>query len=208
MPDQTPTIRSATPDDAARVVSALASAFDDDPVFNWTVRQDGGRLRATRLAMQNSFELLRPLGESFVDDSVCGAALWAPPDRWQLSRFQELLLLPLFVRVCSFSGFGRVMAGFDTIKREHPRTPHRYLFMLGVRRERQGQGLGSALLSPMLQRCDTEGMPAYLENSKAENLPFYRRHGFEVQKTFQFGPKGPPMWGMWRVPRASSTGVA
>ena len=54
----------------------------------------------------------------------------------------------------------------------------------------------------MLERCDAEGLPAYLESSKERNVPFYRRHGFEVREEIHFGPGGPPMWPMWRAPRA------
>ena len=50
--------------------------------------------------------------------------------------------------------------------------------ILGVEPDAQGQGLGSQVLRPMLDRCDSEGVPAYLESSKATNVPFYERHGF------------------------------
>jgi hypothetical protein len=40
--------------------------------------------------------------------------------------------------------------------------------------------LGSALLKTMLTRCDAERMPAYLETSYPENVPFYERRGFRV----------------------------
>ena len=36
------------------------------------------------------------------------------------------------------------------------------------------------MISPILERCDHDGLPAYLESSKEKNIPFYRRHGFEV----------------------------
>ena len=52
--------------------------------------------------------------------------------------------------------------------------------MIGVDPSRQGQGLGSALLKAGLQRCDEEGLPAYLESSSPKNVPLYERHGFEV----------------------------
>jgi len=35
---------------------------------------------------------------------------------------------------------------------------------------------------PILEHCDSEGMPAYLESSKESNIAFYRRHGFKVDR--------------------------
>ena len=56
-------------------------------------------------------------------------------------------------------------------------------------------------MAPMVQRCDEEGMPAFLESSKEQNLAFYHRFGFEVTGTFDLHPDGPPLWSMWRDPR-------
>ena len=65
---------------------------------------------------------------------------------------------------------------------------------------RQGQGVGAALLRPMLERCDARREPAYLESSNERNLTFYRRHGFDItgEVVTHLGPKA---WLMWREPR-------
>ena len=42
---------------------------------------------------------------------------------------------------------------------------HEYLLMIGVSPERQGEGIGEALMRGVLERCDREGIPAYLEAS-------------------------------------------
>ena len=61
--------------------------------------------------------------------------------------------------------------------------------------------IGSALLTPILQQCDRETTPAYLESSKESNIPFYRRHGFEVTGTVDLPGGGPRVWPMWRDPQ-------
>jgi len=83
----------------------------------------------------------------------------------------------------------------------HPKTPHYYLFAIGVLPQCKGQGLGTKLIQEVLRRCDEEGVPAYLENSKEENLPFYEGHGFKVQRQIRFATSAPPLWLMWRDPQ-------
>src|SRR5205809_572948 len=77
--------------------------------------------------------------------------------------------------------------------------PHAYLFLLGARPRWQSRGLGSALLRTVLEQCDREGTPAYLEASSPDNRRLYLRHGFEVTGEIAL-PDGPSMWPMWRAP--------
>jgi predicted N-acetyltransferase YhbS len=55
-----------------------------------------------------------------------------------------------------------------------------FLAVLGVDPELQGQGIGGALLQPVLDRADQHELPCYLETVEPSNLPFYSRHGFGV----------------------------
>ena len=80
--------------------------------------------------------------------------------------------------------------------------PRWYLGVLGVAPERQGQGLGTRLMQPVLERADREGLPVTLETGQPRNLPIYRRHGFEVLRELPPPePGGPPVWTMRRPPR-------
>jgi ribosomal protein S18 acetylase RimI-like enzyme len=85
-----------------------------------------------------------------------------------------------------------------------PREAHWYLATLGTDPDRQGQGVGSALLRKVLERADLEGLPAYLESSKERNLAFYGRHGFEVTGEIHTPGGGPTLWLMWRECRPAS----
>jgi GNAT superfamily N-acetyltransferase len=116
------------------------------------------------------------------------------PERWEVGardsfEIARLLLTPRLPLL--FTGFQRVETA-------HPhRPPHFYLAVLGTDPSRQGHGIGSALLQPVLDLCDRDGVPVYLESSKESNVAFYARHGFRVTAEVRL-PKGPPMWPMWR----------
>jgi ribosomal protein S18 acetylase RimI-like enzyme len=87
------------------------------------------------------------------------------------------------------------------MERAHPRSPpHWYLAVLGTEPELQGRGLGSAVLAPVLEQADRDGVAAYLESSKESNIAFYARHGFRVSGEVRL-PRGPKLWPMWRDPR-------
>jgi ribosomal protein S18 acetylase RimI-like enzyme len=91
------------------------------------------------------------------------------------------------------------------VQQLHPSTPeHHYLSVLAIDPSRQGQGLGSELLAPVLARCDRDRVPAYLESSNERNRPFYRRHGFEVVGVYRVPNGGPSVARMWRDPRSST----
>ncbi len=82
----------------------------------------------------------------------------------------------------------------------HPKTPHLYLFTIGTRQSARGSGLGKALLAPVLEACDREKLPCYLENSNPVNHSYYAMHGFERMEIFPCGEGGPPLEAMWRRP--------
>jgi hypothetical protein len=61
-------------------------------------------------------------------------------------------------------------------------------------------GVGTALARSWLTRVDHDGVSAYLETDRAENLPFYARLGFRPVASFPI--LGAPVTAMERAPRA------
>jgi GNAT superfamily N-acetyltransferase len=68
-----------------------------------------------------------------------------------------------------------------------PTYPHWYLPFFGVEESKQGNGLGSGLLSACLDYIDLGGLPAYLLAPNPRNVPFLERFGFVLKGEAQEG---------------------
>lgn len=191
-------IRRARPDDVRELSRVLARAFDDDPVMSWFFPDPRRRLaHSRRFFAQRARGLVRQ-EECWTTADLAAAALWAAPERWRVRPLEALAMarfLPSFGR-----RIGQVLAAIERIEQAHPPEPHYYLAVLGTEPARQGEGLASALLQPVLESCDVDEIPAFLESSKERNIAFYARHGFRVTGEVAL-PDGPPVWLMWRDPR-------
>jgi len=193
--------RQARHDEVERLAAALARAFYDDPAMTWLFGdRDGPRLR--RLRRWFAAEARRHArhgGTVLTADGQPGGAFWDAPDRWRTTWPAVLRAAPLMLRAIG-PRIPRALRGLGMLESAHPREPHWYLSVVGTDPAEQGKGVGTALISPMLDRCDEAGLGAYLESSKPENVPYYQRFGFAVTGQIDL-PDGPPLWPMWRAPR-------
>lgn len=201
MPDPAKVIRKASVEDVPRLARALALAFYEDPVFRWLVPTDSERIsRSERGFAFYLRKVYLPHQECYTTDDGVGAALWLPPGKWHTGPLAQLRLAPGMIAALG-ARLPQTLRAIATIESNHPRAPHYYLPFVGVEPDWQGKGIGSALLKPILDRCDAEGMPAYLEATTDRNRACYLRNGFEVTEEFSFPKGGPPSWRMWRKPR-------
>lgn len=194
-------VRTATHADVEPLSRLLASAFEDDPVQAWLFPSVQRRWRR----LKKAFELelrhwIIDKEQVFVHQSGLAVAAWLPPDDCRVPLRSAVRIVPAYT---SLIGRRAVAAfrGLSLMEQGHPREPHRHLIILATHPERQGRGLASSLLGERLRLCDEEGVPAYLESSKRENVAFYARHGFEVTEEIRL-PGGPPLWLMLREPRS------
>lgn len=198
-------IRKMTEGELGTVARAVAQAFFDDPQMRWIARDDAKR----RHRLESGFttfigRVWLPQEESYTHERLVGGAHWMPPGTWHMGMFAQLKLLPSIVREIR-GDTPRLLKLLGFQEKKHPREPaHWYLAAVGVAPAWQGRGFGSALLRPVLERCDADRVSAYLEASTPRNRALYERHGFKVLEECRCADDAPPLWRMWREPLASS----
>lgn len=175
-------IRTADEGDRELVTRLLDEAFQDDPVSVW-VFPDAAHRRAKHPGLMGMFtEVVLAEGRVDVTEDGTACALWLPVPA-DAGHADEEDDGPVRLREAvdpdneRVELIGRLTAGIHPAGRAHE-----YLWMIGVAPERQGEGLGTALVRSVLDRCDREGLPAYLEASNADShaalrAPRLRPHG-------------------------------
>ncbi|MGW0966207.1 GNAT family N-acetyltransferase [Streptomyces sp. NPDC002516] len=200
-------IRVADETDRELVVRLLDDAFQDDPVSNWVFPEAAHR-RAKHPGLMAAFtDVVLAEGRIDLAEDGSACALWlsvpAAGDHDGGEGADEDGPAQLRAAVDPDNErvelIGRLTADI------HPEgRAHAYLWMIGVAPERQGEGLGGALIGSVLDRCDREGLAAYLEASNARSRALYERLGFELTGSPLDLPDGPRMWPMWREPRGTA----
>jgi GNAT superfamily N-acetyltransferase len=189
------------------VVGALTRAFYDDPLFGFFFPNLLRQTRGLMAFMGSGVADAKPFNEIWVartdDGKVASAAAWLPPGGYPRGVRRETMTLlrsaPTFLRAGRRIAASLRLLGETEAAHHELKEPHYYLVLLGTDPHYRRTGAGSAALQPVLERCDTEGVSAYLETQKEENLAYYARHRFEPARKLEV--KGaPPIWTMLRKP--------
>ncbi len=117
-------------------------------------------------------------------------------------EYKSLQGLRLLFTLLVFRGKAlRLRKMFSIWAKHDPNKPHLHLGAIGVLPERQGQGVGSLLLSHFCEYVDELKQAAYLETDVRGNVHLYERFGFTVVE--EEPVLAIPNWFMWR-PAAST----
>jgi GNAT superfamily N-acetyltransferase len=190
-------------------VELLARAFHDQPYNTYSEPDPTRRMYILRESFRCTVCECLAVGEPYgTGEELSGVALWMPPGVPHISKEQEREF-----------GFDRLPAIFgetalarhaplgDLLKAAHERNmtePHWFLHILGVDPARQGEGIGSALMEPVLRAADSDGLPCYLDTAQPRNVPFYQRHGFRILVEDVEPVSGLRYWTFRREPKRRS----
>lgn len=190
-------VRPLRREEIPAAAETLALAFHEDPLFAFLVPREVQRRKWLRWLHTWTLGECIAVGGAFVPEEgpeagaigVLPPGAWPPPVKHTLAAMTWPTPWPTFRLVGLGMQVQKVMLGL------HPRTPHLYVYVLGVHPEKKGTGLGAALLRHGMALGEAAGAPSYLETANPVNLTFYRKYGFEIVETID-RHVGPPVWTM------------
>lgn len=191
-------------EDAALVA---ARAFHDDPFFEFLDPHAVTRARGLAIFWRSTIvsaasRSTMTAARRVEDGRLVGLSVVVPPGNWPLSipsQIRQLggALRAMVVRPPALVKGTRYLFSMEAA---HPKEQLWYLLLLVVDPSAQRSGIGALLQGEMLRRADADGLDCYLETQKAENVPYYRRFGYDLTQELKPVNGGPPLFLMRRAP--------
>jgi ribosomal protein S18 acetylase RimI-like enzyme len=191
----------------------LASTFDDDAAYRYLFPRAETRARGLADFFARNLRTHLPYRCTYVAYERTGEPLATvtlrPPGGVPISMLTMVRrgLLP-FALAHGGGAVKRLLWLKDTYDALEARAsraaPYWHVHMMAVRRDRQGQGVGSALLRRVLEQTVLRtAHAAVLSTHLPENVVFYRRASFEVIGEEQLTPPGADAYTVWSMRRTS-----
>jgi ribosomal protein S18 acetylase RimI-like enzyme len=199
-----PSVRELRNEEIGAAAAVLGRGMRDNPIHE---RVFGADPEHREVALRRLFSALLAQDQrkgavlgAFTSDTLLGVCALVPPGRCQPVLRERMALLGALARNNSPGSVLAALLWSSCWARQDLSAPHWHLGPLGVDRDRQRQGIGSALLEALGEHVDSHHGLAYLETDKKDNVPFYERFGFAV--TAESTVLGVPCWFMVR-PRST-----
>lgn len=180
-------MREARIEDKETIIDILSKAFDANQSVNYIIPQDKNRMHRIRGLMSYSYDICKLFGEVFITRDGKGCALVLFPDQKRFSLKGALLDLQLALGVIGIKNVYKAMKREMVIKKHQPDSKLYYIWFIGVAPVAQGTGIGSQLLSELIQRATGLKRTICLETSTLKNIPWYEKQGFKIYKEIDFG---------------------
>jgi GNAT superfamily N-acetyltransferase len=194
-------VRPATRTDVPRLAATLAAAYPDYRWTSWAFPEDGRAQRLHRWAEVCAGLAGVDAGTTWVTDDCASAAAWSAPGAPAPATDLQAVLDRDLPKI--FGSRHRVVLASELLAAPgKPEEPHWWLAAVGTRPGARHAGLGAAVLQPVLDRCDADGVPAALSTYMSTAVRWFVRFGFVVTHSTRTAVDHElPVWTMVRRPR-------
>jgi ribosomal protein S18 acetylase RimI-like enzyme len=188
-----------------RASEVLAASFFDYPMFTFYFPDPQRRTRYLPWYFKNILNTALRYGEIYTTPEVSGVIFTLHPGHTKISIWEYIqcgFLLTAFK--LGFRNYLKSMECEEFVGTTQmalmKNRPHYYLWGLAVDPRKKVQGIGSALMQPVLAQANVQKMPIYLETHDEKNVRYYQKHGFELLYTTRIPKYELPIWCMMREP--------
>ena len=183
------------------LADVLLRAFREDPFYLWMLKGDPDYEEKLLRKFNRDLDKAVSAGTVYTTFDCRGVALWDAPTESPLHEnpLHEIKDPNPLVDLIGERA-DEVLDGFRTLEALRPECEHWYLSIFATDPVHQRTGVGTAIIRPVLDRCDRDGAVAYLETSRERNTVYYSRFGFERTGHVRID-NGPELWTMQRDPK-------
>lgn len=179
-------IRRVTMADKSIVTEILARCFAEDPHVCWLLQECENPSKMSIL-MSYVFEETLRKGEIYINDEHTAVSLWDSERQGKITFHFFYSHISLLLKIGPRS-IMRMLRMEGKVHKLYPKkTPYYHLYLLAVAPERQGLGLASKMLKPVLEEKSQQGIPAFLETANLTNVEIYKKKGFRTIETIREG---------------------
>jgi len=205
-----PVVRIAEPRDVPSIAATLTVATAESRWARWALPADGRVQRLTRLHELVAGHRGVATGTTWVTDDVSAVAAWEAPDATPGTAPVPADVAAALAREVPrlHADRARTLAATDTVvSAVRPAEPHWWLATVGTRPSARRQGLAVAVLTPVLQRCDADRVPAAVAVHTWANVRWLRRLGFAVVENSHTTDDQLPLYVLVRPPGGADVGA-
>jgi len=169
----------ANDNDKQLIVELLSRSFEENQSVNYIIPQDSKKSERIRALMGYSIDVCTMFGDVWLsnDKKACALILYPHLKR---TTFRSISLdIKLIFLAIGVSGIIKALRRENLIKARQPKVDISYLWFIGVNPLYQHSGIGTKLLREVIEDGESKCLPLYLETSTLQNLPWYRRFGFQ-----------------------------
>jgi GNAT superfamily N-acetyltransferase len=170
-----------TRDEVPDAIGVLARGMRDNPLSIAVFGADPDHRLAGLARLFGRVPSMQPEPiRAGADDALVGYCGFGPPPECRTRAFASLAPDQFPPVSDDAAEQGRYVEWFQTWGGRDLAEPHFHLGPVAADADKQGQGIGTAMMQAFCDRVDRDGALAYLETDKAENVGFYEKFGFET----------------------------
>lgn len=164
--------------DKYSIVNVLFRSFEHDSFLKMMLKSNN--LGKIKILFNYIVEEAFRIGEIYFNEDKSGVVLLTSSEKEQMSVNLIIRFIKTAYRLGIRSVY-QILRVNNTLHSFYPKSISYYhLAFIGVLPEKQGQGIGSQLLSFVIAKAEKRNLPIYLETAKMSNVEIYKKRGFEV----------------------------